>query len=297
MSLTLTHRKLSLRIVAVAALLFALDGCVNLEDAAGLSKLSDEARISLPRVSNDVAGTCARQNTLFENTPSLERPPSEQAQDCKPYREIADQLARDQNILLDYFDALGKLASNKPLSYEATIDANVTAMSTNASLSASAATAGNDAQSILKSLADAATRGYREKQLADLMKANDQAIQSLTQALKKIITHDYGLMLSNEESMLDNFYLGPMVAAQPNERLALILVQRQYAHDKTALQVRKDDVISYGNLMDGLGVLHAKVTRQAMQKASPIEIAKQVGPIVVSLNAALADIQSRSNQP
>lgn len=293
----MTPRKRSLRIVAVAALLLALDGCVNLNDAAGFSKLSDKARISLPRVSNDVAGTCARQNTLFENTPSAERPPSEQAQDCKPYREIADQLARDQNILLDYFDALGKLSSNKPLSYEATIDANVTAMSTNASLSVSAATAGNDAQSILKSLADAATRGYREKQLADLMKANDQAIQSLTQALKKIITHDYGLMLSNEESMLDNFYQGPMAAAQPNERLALILVQRQYARDKTALQIRKDDVTSYGKLMDGLGVLHAKVTRQAMQKASPIEIAKQVGPIVLSLETALADIQSRSNQP
>ena len=295
MSLTMTPRNLSLRLVAVAALLLALDGCVNLDDAAGLSKLSDEARISLPRVSNDVAGTCARQNTLFENTPSTERPANEQAQDCKPYREIADQLARDQNILLDYFDALGKLSSNKPLGYDAAIDANVTAMSTDTSLSASAATAGNDAQSILKSLADAATRGYREKQLADLMKANDQAIQSLTQALKKIITHDYGLMLSNEESTLDNFYQGPMAAAQPNERLALILVQRQYAHDKTALQIRKDDVTSYGKLMDGLGVLHSKVTRQAMQKASPIEIAKQVRPIVLSLKTALADIQSRSN--
>ena len=93
--------------------------------------------------------------------------------------------------------------------------------------------------------------------------------------------------------MLDNFYLGPMVAAQPNERLALILVQRQYAHDKTALQVRKDDVISYGKLMDGLGVLHAKVTRQAMQKASPIEIAKQAAPIVESLKTTISDMQSR----
>jgi hypothetical protein len=284
-----------LRLVAVAALLLALDGCVNLDDAAGLSKLSDEARISLPRVSNDVAGTCARQNTLLDNTPSQERPATLKALDCKPYQELSDQLAKDQNILLDYFDALGKLSSNKPLGYDAAIDANVTAMSTDTSLSASAVTAGNDAQSILKSLADAATRGYREKQLADLMKANDQAIQSLTQALKKIITHDYGLMLSNEESTLDNFYQGPMAAAQPNERLALILVQRQYAHDKTALQIRKDDVTSYGKLMDGLGVVHAKVTRQAMQKASPIEIAKQVRPIVLSLKTALADIQSRSN--
>ncbi len=293
MSLTTMARNLSLRIFAVGALLLALNGCVNLDDAAGLSKLSDEARSSLPKVSNDVAGTCARQNTLFDNTPSQERPATLKALDCKPYQELSDQLAKDQNILLDYFDALGKLSSNKPLGYDAAIDANVTAMSTDTSLSASAVTAGTDAQSLLKSLADAATRGYREKQLADLMKANDQAIQSLTQALKKIITHDYGLMLSNEEFLLDNFYQGPMAAAQPNERLALILVQRQYANDKTALQVRKDDVTSYGKLMDGLGVLHAKLTRQAMQKASPIEIAKQAAPIIESLKTTISDLQSR----
>ncbi len=123
------------------------------------------------------------------------------------------------------------------------------------------------------------------------MKANDQAIQTLTQALKKIITNDYGLMLSNEESTLDNFYQGPMAAAKPDERLALILVQRQYAHDKTALQSRKAAAASYGKLMDGLGVLHAKLTRQAMQKASPSEIAKQAMPIIESLKPTLAALQ------
>jgi hypothetical protein len=293
MSLTMMARNLSLRIFAVGALLLALNGCVNLDDAAGLSKLSDEARSSLPKVSNDVAGTCARQNTLFDNTPSQERPATLKALDCKPYQELSDQLAKDQNILLDYFDALGKLSSNKPLGYDASIDANVTAMSTDTSLSASAVTAGTDAQSILKSLADAATRGYREKQLDQLIKDNDPAVQSLTRALKKVITGDYALMLSNEESTLDNFYQGPMAAAQPSERLALILVQRQYAHDKTALQNRKDAIASYGKIMDGLASLHAKLAQQAGQKASLVEIGKQIAPIVESLKTTISDLQSR----
>jgi hypothetical protein len=284
-------RHLSLRIVTTVFFLATLNGCVNQDDAAGLSKLSNEARIALPKVSNDIAGTCARQNTLFENTPTAERPAALKALDCKPYQDLATQLAKDQNILLDYFDALGKLASNKPLGYDASIDTNSAAISANSSLSASAVTAGTAAEGILKALADAATRGYREKQLADLMKANDQAIQTLTQALKKIITNDYDLMLSNEESTLDNFYQGPMAAAKPDERLALILVQRQYAHDKTALQSRKDAAASYGKLMDGLGVLHAKLTRQAMQKASIKEITKQAMPIIESLKTTLAALQ------
>jgi hypothetical protein len=290
-------RNLPLRIVTVAIFLATLNGCVNQDDAAGLSKLSHEARISLPKVSNDIAGTCARQNTLFENTPPAERPPTEQAQDCKPYQEIADHLAKDENVLAGYFDALGKLASNKPLSYDAAIDANVTATGANTALSANTISAGNDAQSILKALADAVTKGYREKQLGQLIKANDPAIQSLTQSLKKVITVDYALLLSNEELSIDTFYKGPMASAQPNERLALILVQRQYAHDKTALQHRKDDVVAYGKIMDDIAALHTKLKQEADKKASVVEIGKQVAPIIESLKTAFSDIQSRSNQP
>ena len=295
MSLAMAPRNLSLRIVAGATFLLALNGCVNLDDAAGLSKLSGEARISLPRVSNDVAGTCARQNTLFENTPQAERPPTAQAQDCKPYQEIADHLAKDENVLADYFDALGKLASNQPMGYDAAIVANVTATGANPSLSANTVSAGNAAQSILKSLADAATKGYREKQLAQLIQQNDPAIQSITQALKKVITVDYALLLSNEELSLDTFYQGPMASAQPTERLTLILVQRQYAHDKAAMQSRKDNIAAYSRIMDDIAALHGKLKEEAARKASIVEIAKQVRPLVLSLNAALSDIQSRSN--
>jgi hypothetical protein len=296
MSLTIAPRGLALRIVAGATFLLSANGCVNPEDAAGLSKLSHEARISLPRVSNDVAGTCARQNTLFENTPPAERPPTEQAQDCKPYQEIADHLAKDENVLADYFDALGKLASNEPLSYDAAIEENVTATKLNSALSANTASAGNDAQRILKSLADASTKGYREKQLGQLIQQDDAAIQSLTQALKKVITADYALLLSNEEVSLDSFYKGPMAAAQPTERLTLILVQRQYAHDKTALELRKEDIEAYSKVMDDIAALHAKLKQDATKKISMVEIDKQVGPIIRSIINALSDIQSRSNK-
>jgi hypothetical protein len=287
-------RNLTLRIIATATLLLMLNGCVNLDDAAGLSKLSDDARVALPKVSNDIAGTCGRQNTLFDDTPSKERPPDSKALDCKPYNDLSGELARDQNILLDYFDALGKIASDQT-TYGEAIDTNVTTIGASSNLSASAATASTEAQSILKAIGDAATRGYREKQLGQLVKDNDPAVQSLTKALKKIITGDYGVMLSNEESTLDNFYQGPMAAAQasaqPNERLALILVQRQYSRDKTALQSRKDAAANYGKVMDGLAELHAKLAQQATQKASLAQIAKQIAPIVKLLRITLANLQ------
>jgi hypothetical protein len=297
MSVIKARHRLVLQIFGAAAVCVAMSGCVNLDDAAGLSKLSGEARVALPRVSDDVGGTCARQNTLFEDTPTAERPKAAEAQDCKPYQELSDYLAKDQSVLIAYFDALGKLSSNQPLGYDAAIDQNVTVSSTNTAFSTSAITAGNDAQGLLKALADAATAGYREKQLGRLIDANDAAVQSLTRALKKVITVDYVLLISNEETSLDNFYQGPMASAQPNERLALILVQRQYARDKMALRIRRDNAATYGKAMDDMAALHSKLRQEADKRASMIEVAKQVGPIVESLRTALSDIESRSNQP
>ncbi len=179
--------------------------------------------------------------------------------------------------------------------YGDAIDTNVTTIGASSNLSATVATASTEAQNILKAITEAATRRYREKQLGQLVKDNDPAVQALTHALKKIISGDYGVMLSNEESTLDNFYQGPMAAAQsaaqPNERLALILVQRQYAGDKTALQSRKDAAANYGKLMDGLAALHAKLAQQVTQKASPAQIATEVAPIVKLLNITLANLQ------
>src|SRR5271170_452163 len=103
MSVTRVRRRLSLQIFAVAILCAAVNGCFNLDDAAGFSKLSDEARVALPKVSNDVADTCARQNTLLNNTPVAERDTSQHAQDCQPYQNVADHLAKDENVLADYF--------------------------------------------------------------------------------------------------------------------------------------------------------------------------------------------------
>jgi hypothetical protein len=47
--------------------------------------------------------------------------------------------------------------------------------------------------------------------------------------------------------------------------------------------------------MDDVSALHARLNQEAAKKASVVEIYKQVRPLVLSLNAALSDIQTRSN--
>jgi hypothetical protein len=289
------HAKISLRLLATATILFALNGCVDLNSGEDLTKLADQAKIALPRVSNDVAATCRRQNTLVNDIPANERPPEVTTQDCKPYKEVADHLAADQTVLTDYFEALGKLASNKPMSYDDTISAALTSISYNTAISKNTAKAGTAAEKLLQALSDAATKGYRRKQLGMLIKANDPAIQSLTQALKQVITEDYKTLLSNEETKLSLFYQSPIAAAGKNERLSLILVQRQYEQDKHALEERQADIVSYGKVMDNIATLDTKLVQEANTNFSVSQAAKEIQPLIAAIQKALTAIEARTN--
>jgi hypothetical protein len=287
------HGRLLLRTLLLLCLLCAT-GCVNLDDVAGLTKLADSARQTLPAVVADIPATCQRQNSLLNGIPKDERPASLQVQDCKPYQDVADHLSTDENVLIAYFDSLGKLASNAPLSYDKNIDTNVTTVGKLPNLSQGTIAASSAAQKIAKVLADAATKAYREHEVNSIIKNTDDAVQELTADLKKVVVVEYSGILSNESEILDTYYEGPLAAAGKSERLALILVQRQYEDDTAALQSRKSAAIAYGKVMDSLASLHAKLKAEALKKASLREVAQQIGPDIANLKDAISELHTRS---
>lgn len=283
-------RKFTLR--ALLPVCFSLlVGCANLDDIAELSKFADRAQQTLPAVVADIPASCHRQNLLIDYTPAAERPASLSVQDCEPFQEVADHLAKDQGILIAYFDALGKLATNTPLSFGQTIDTNVGTIEKFQNLSKDAVAASSAAQEIAKVLGDAVTRSYRAKKVNSIVLQSDDAVQELTADLKRIIVLDYAGILSNESTVLDAYYQGPIAARGQNERLALIVVQRQYNGDTIALELRKTAAIGYGNVMDNLASLHAKLKLQATKKASLGEVAQQIGPDISNLKDAISKLQ------
>lgn len=287
------HIRLTLRAMFSACLL-ATCGCVNFDDVAGLTKLADSARQTLPTVVADIPASCERQNSLSNEIPMQERPRDLQAQDCKPYRDVADHLSKDQNVLIAYFDSLGKLASNKPLAYDQKIDTNVTTIEKLPNLSQDTIAASSAAQEIAKVLADAATKSFREHKVTSIIMKSDDAVQELSADLKKVVAVEYSGVLSNESEVLDTYYQGPMAASGRSERLTLIVVQRQYDGDTASLQQRKGAAVAYGKVMDNLASLHAKLKVEAEKKASLRELAQQVGPDIANLKDAISQLQTRS---
>ena len=283
--------RLLLRVVAPAAFLFFV-GCVNLDDIVELTKLADNAQQTLPLVVADIPATCQRQNHMLGNIPAEEKPPTLQAQDCTPYKDLAAHIIKDQNVLITYFDSLGKLASNKPLSYSKNIDADIKTISQMSQLSKNEIGASTAAQQIAKVLADAITKSYREHKVNSIIEQTDGAVQELTADLKKVITEDYTGLLSNEGAVLDIYYKSPMASAGKTERLGLLAAQRQYEEDTAALQARQAATADYAKVMDNLGALHAKLKQEAEKKASLREIGEQVGPMVSDLKDAISKLRT-----
>jgi len=270
-----------------------LTGCVNLDDVAQLTKLADSAQQTLPEVIADLPKSCQRQNALLNDIPTAERPSSFQPQECKPYQDVADHLTKDQHVLIAYFDALGKLASNAPLSYDQHIDANVATIEKLPNLSKNTIAASSAAQKIAKVLTDGVTQSYRQHKVNSLIETTDDAVQELTSDLKKAILLDYAAgILSNENAVLDIYYKSPIAAAGRSDRLTLILVQRQYNNDTMALQLKESASVSYGTVMDNLASIHAKLKTAAIKKASMREIAQQIGPYIANLKEAISQLQT-----
>lgn len=273
-------------------LVWLLAGCVNLDDVAQLRKLADTAQQTLPAVVADVPASCQRRNVFLNDIPAEERPPSLQSEDCKPYQDVADRLTKDQDVLIAYFDALGKLASNTPLSYAKTIDTSVATIAKLPNLSKNTIAASTAAQKIAGVLADVVTRSYRERKVNSIIERTDEAVQQLTTALKNVITTDYVGILSNEADSVDIYYKSPIAAAGGSERLALIIVQRQYHGDTAVLEMRKATAVAYGQVMDNLASLHGKLKKEAEKKASLREIAQEIGPDISNLKDAISQLQT-----
>jgi hypothetical protein len=283
-------RRLRLVLLIVAASTWA-SACLNLDDVASLTKAAEGARQTLPPVVNDWPASCDRINTILASIPTGERPATLQAQDCAPYKATAAHLLKDQAILIAYFDALGKLASNSLFTFDARIDTDISAVSAMPGLAQKVGSTTTAAQTLAKALADVATEGYRTHALNSLIVRNDAAVQSLANALKAIVTNDYVIQLTNEAEIMRAYYESPMEAQAKAERLVLLLVQRQYRADQSTLAAHKVAAETYGSVMDSLSTLHSKLKIEIERKASLTETAAAIGPYVIELAKAIRTLQ------
>ena len=78
--------------------------------------------------------------------------------------------------------------------------------------------------------------------------------------------------------------------AQKGERLALILVQRQYNSDAASLANRLALARAYGQVMTSVAATHATLTAEARSKTNIRKLAEDLGPSVTNPRDAIASL-------
>lgn len=276
-------------------------GCGELGQVTALGGATDGLGRALPGVSGDIFRSCTRRAVLVARIPAAEQPGRLPGlmPDCGPAKAVSAQLGADEVALTAYLRALGKLGTGADFSYGKALSAEVTTANdfsvdsgVNPTLAADSQKAAVAALTLSQKLTDLATRHVRARDVRRVALEANPGIQALTAALYQVGDVDYGIELADERGFLDAYYQGPIAAAQSRERLAVILVQRQYDGDVERLERRQAAAAEYGAVMQQIGVLHAKLAEAARDGAGFEARVKALAPQVDQLQAAVAKLET-----
>lgn len=257
----------------LAIFILACVGCVNLDEVGKFSGLAASASSTLPDLVNDIKGSCLRFNGYA---------PENQQRDCTIYDRIDPSILEAQGVLTDYMDALGRLSSDKGVTYGKNLD----------QLPDKLKPAGFDqdqvkaAVGLSKVLLDAALNHYRQHKLSAVIGQSNDDVGKLTDALGDIVGKDYVQLLDNEDSAMDTFYGTELHEYRDREPLTAILVRKQYATEKEKLEERRAAAAAYEKVMTSIKAGHQKLYN-SRNKLSSSEIINDLGPEIENITDSL----------
>jgi hypothetical protein len=299
--------------IFVSSLIFAsLSGCFDLNEVTQLAKTADGAKANLITIAADFKGSCDRQN-LYVPVPPPAPPPPEPCVNSDDLDKLGKNLVVEQNVLLSYFNALGKLASIDPTGFEKSANDLDTSFKT-----AGLSTAQQKAASATAKLASAISKlvlgEYREHTIVSIVKDYNDDVVALANSLAEQVAPcdpsaehcspdgtaaSYTSLLENERVVMDSYYtipLGQYLATNKDlDSLVAILVQRQYQLDKTQLQSREDAAKAYRKLMLSLAKAHGKLADAAKNNKFDVkQLSKDLLPDLAQAGEAAVDLQKNS---
>lgn len=257
-----------------------LAGCLDLSEVGKFAALSESANASFPALVADIQDSCDRRANYA---------PEDRRQEvllhCQNLSISKDGLLQAQQVLLNYMEALKNLSSDKTVTYGQRLDALPGALSKSGlDDNQVKATTG-----LAKILTDAAIGGYRRREVRKLVGETNPAIQTLTAALKKVISVGYMTELDLEEEATKAFYETNLKEHAKQEPLTALLVKRRWADDLDEVQKRKSAGLAYGKVMDSIAQGHQKLY-DSRNRWSTKELVKQLSPEISDIYKSTQEV-------
>jgi hypothetical protein len=267
---------------AIACLVALLSGgCVDSSEVGKFADISKSASTSLPPLVTDIEASCKRRATYA--------PPEEQQSTlagCQKFTTSQPGILKAQQVLLDYMGALKNLAGDQSVTYGKKLDALPGELS-DSGLNKDQL---KSVTGLAKIVADAALKGYRQKQLQNLIGSANGDVQIVTKALGEIITADYKRELSLEQAGADTYFKTALKEHENGEPLAAIAVRRTWQSDRAAILTKEDAADAYGKTMADIATGHQKLF-DTRNKWTTKSLRDDVGPIVTDLYDATQKVR------
>lgn len=294
------------------ALLFlvlpVLLGCPDLSQVRQLGQTADAGKSSLDSIAADFKGSCERQNGYVQLPPGNEPPPPppcalETAQD---FEKLGDNLIQEQGVLIDYFDALSKLAGTSASGFDGVVP-NLNTSFTNAGFNSTQAEMAQAGGTIANAITKLALAGYREKKISEILTETNDAVQKATSAMANLVDPDpepqtggrqnmgsYMGVLLNEDVQIKSYYDVPLHKEGTMSALGA-LFNLQYHEALRKQNQRKEAARAYRQFMLALGAAHARLAANAgkfeagdVQKLSK-ELAQPFSDLTGSVRTLMKD--------
>ena len=240
------HLKIVRQVIPLLALV-ALTSCADLQ---GIRKFADSAADTASYTS--LTGYYLAE---FDHSKRYEEDPGQQKQldqDSAARRKQEKALLGLQRGIQDYMKALGALASDEAVSYDTALKKLGDEIKDTKLISDSQVEA---YRGIAGLIAKAATDGYRQRKLKQLIAEGDEPFQKVAGALCVIVSKGYVLAVDNETEVLNSYYREVIKTAQANDPSSE-LVKETWRAKREDLAARRQACLDYSEAITRIAQAH-----------------------------------------
>src|SRR5205085_8352556 len=304
-------------VVLALILILALLGnaCIDLSAISKFADSATEAGQRFPKLAADLIASCVRQHVLQDlrdakfapvELDRIAHPAADSAEmqqataRCQNYADQQQRLTEANAVLIAYLKTMADLASDKLTDHDKSLDALGTSF-TGANIFNEPEV--NAVKGLAKLLSKATSDFYRRNKLKSAIEQENDDVQKLTAALKRIVIQNYVTQLDTERDQLRSFYRSSIQEHQkyadalvkpaggesgvPQDPLPVIQVKQLWDRDVNDIDEKIAAANAYAKLLDNVATAHQKLyeSRNKLSSKEAIQIASQYSKSIQSLVA------------
>jgi hypothetical protein len=240
-----------IRTVTTLGALFLLVSCVDLSEVTEFADSSQKVGDSFADIISGTQQTCVDANTF------ITRKNHENPLDCVWYQNISPSLITVNKVLFDYIASLGKLSGDDASKVGTGLD-NLSAdlKKADPKISAAQTNKASAAGGLAKAIAEVWASGYRQRELAEIIKRNNQAVKDVTDFLGDYAADAFRQTIADARRLESGYCV---VEQADNEPLATRLLNRSCSADQAQYQQKLAAIQAYQTALKTIQATHKKL--------------------------------------